>query len=352
VWTPGQARELLDPQQFAVLSRRYGLDRDPNFEGGWHLHGFEPVAQVAAENGLSEEQATAVLDAARTRLLAARNGRVWPARDEKILTSWNGLAIAGLAAAARALQREDLVDSAAHAVAFLREHCWSDGRLLAVHKDGRSRFPAYLDDHATLAWGLLELLQARWHGPWLAWAVELADTMLARFEDAESGGFYFTAGDHEQLILRPKTWADDATPSGNGMAARVLARLGYLLAEPRYLDAVERCLRAAWPVLEQYPHAHTSLLMALDELTAAPDIVVLRGPPEDLATWRHELDKLYNPRRCVMAIPASESDLPAALQAKQPRERTVAYLCRGTTCSAPLASLGELARELRSTGTD
>ena len=347
VWTPDEARGLLDPAEYEVFSRRFGLDREANFEGHWHLHAFKSMAQVADETGLTEEQATARLDSARARLLAVRNGRVWPGRDEKILTSWNGLAIAGMAAAARALAREDMVESAARAVAFLREHCWYEGRLLAVHKDGRSRFPAYLDDYAYLAWGLLELFQARWHGPWLAWAIELADALLERFEDAGAGGFYFTADDHEQLILRPKTLGDDATPSGNGVAARVLIRLGFLLGETRYLDAAERTLRAAWAMLEKYPHAHTSLLVALDELTEPPAIVVLRGAPEDLATWRAELDKFYDPRRVVVAIPADATGLPAGLAAKAPQARTVAYLCRGMTCSSPLATLGELVRELR-----
>ncbi len=348
VWTPDEVRAVLDDREYPVLARRFGLDRDANFEGCWHLHAFEPMDKVAEEAGLTAEEAESLLDSARAKLLAVRNRRVWPGRDEKILTSWNGLAIAGLAAAARTLDRADYVDSAARAVAFLREHCWFDGRLLAVHKDGRSRFPAYLDDHAFLAWGLLELLQARWHGPWLAWAIELAETMLAHFEDRETGGFYFTADDHESLILRPKTFGDDATPAGNGMAARVLLRLGYLLAEPRYLDAAERTLRAAWSLVERYPHGHTSLLMALDELTEPPTIVVLRGAADDVAIWRAELDKLYEPGRMVLAVPADATDLPAALADKRPQAGTVAYLCRGTTCSAPLATLGELVRSLRS----
>jgi len=348
VWMPDEVRALMDEREYRVLARRFGLDRAANFEGLWHLHAFEPIDKVAEEAGLTLEAAESLLDSARAKLLAVRNRRVWPGRDEKILTSWNGLAVAGLAAAARTLDRADYVDSAARAVGFLRAHCWFDGRLLAVHKDGRSRFPAYLDDHAFLAWGLLELLQARWHGPWLAWAVELAETMLARFEDRDAGGFYFTADDHESLIHRPKTFGDDATPAGNGVAARVLLRLGYLLAEPRYLDAAERTLRAAWSLVERYPQGHTSLLMALDEFTEPPTIVVLRGPADDLAVWRAELDKLYEPRRLVLAVPADATGLPAALADKRPQASTVAYVCRGTTCSAPLATLGELVRSLKS----
>jgi len=347
VWTPDEVRQLLDEREYAVLSRRFGLDRTANFEDHWHLHAFEPLAQVAEAAGLNENEAEAALDSARARLLAVRNRRIWPERDEKILTSWNGLAISGLASAARALDRDDYVDSAARAVEFLREHCWYEGRLLAVHKDGRSRFPAYLDDHAFLAWGLLELLQARWHGPWLAWAIELAEALLRHFEDGEAGGFFFTADDHEALILRPKTFGDDATPAGNGVAARLLLRLGYLLAEPRYLDAAERTLRAGWSLLERYPHAHTSLLMALDELNEPPTIVVLRGDDDDLTVWRTELDKLYDPRRMVVAIPADATGLPASLADKRAGASTIAYICRGTTCSAPLSTLGELVRALK-----
>jgi uncharacterized protein YyaL (SSP411 family) len=348
VWTPDEVRALLDEREYAVLARRFGLDRDANFEGRWHLHAFAALAGIATEAGLDEGQAEAALDSARAKLLAVRNRRVWPGRDEKILTGWNGLAIGGLAAAARALDRSDYVESAARALAFLREHCWYDGRLLAVHKDGRSRFAAYLDDHAFLGWGLLELLQAEWRGTWLDWAIELADAMLEHFEDREAGGFYFTADDHEALILRPKTFGDDATPAGNGVAARLLLRLGYLLAEPRYLDAAERTLRAAWSLIERYPHAHASLLMALDEYTEPPAVVVLRGADSDLAVWRAELDKVFDPRRLVFAVAADAEGLPAALADKRPQPGTVAYLCRGTTCSAPLRSLGELVRALKS----
>ncbi len=351
VWTPEEARALLDASEYAVLAHRFGLDRDPNFEERWHLHAFEALDQAAESAGLSHEQADAVLDRARGKLLDSRNRRVWPARDEKILTSWNGLAIGGMAAASRALDREDLADSAARAAAFLREHCWYDGRLLAVHTDGRSRYPAYLDDHAYLAWGLLELLQARWHGPWLDWCIELAESLLRHFEDKDAGGFFFTADDHESLILRPKTFGDDATPSGNGVAARLLIRLGFLLAEPRYLDAAERTLRAAWPLLERYPHAHTSLLMALDEWTEPPDIVILRGPAADVSVWRAELDKLYAPRRVVISVPAGAAQLPPALADKAAGSGTVAYVCRGTTCSAPMDTLGALVRGLRADPT-
>jgi uncharacterized protein YyaL (SSP411 family) len=349
VWDRDDVRARLTNDEYAVFAPRFGLDREPNFEGRWHLHTFTSIAELATRTGRSEQQVTAALEHARRTLLIARNKRVWPGRDEKILTSWNGLAIGGLASAARALDREDLAASAARAADFLRRHCWHDGRLLAVHTDGRSRFPAYLDDYACLAWGLLELVRVDWSSARFAWLVELVETMLERFEDAANGGFFFTADDHEQLIMRPKTFADDATPSGNGVVARLLVRLGFLLAEPRYLTAAERTLQSAWAVLEKYPQGHATLLMALDELTAPPAIVVVRGAASDAATWRAELDLAYDPRRLVVAIPDDATELPPALADKAACGRTVAYVCRGMQCSSPIETLGALVRELRST---
>ena len=190
--------------------------------------------------------------------------------------------------------------------------------------------------------------RSSWDTAAFNWAVELAEVMLEHFEDAENGGFYFTADDGETLILRPKTMSDDATPAGNGVAARVLVRLGFLLGETRYLDAAERTLRAAHAAIERYPHGHGSLLMALDELTAPPLIVVLRGPRDDLDTWRTEVDKLYDPRRMLIAVPSDAKGLPAALGDKKAIDAgAAAYLCRGMTCSEPARSLGALLRALK-----
>ena len=346
-WTPAEVRELLTPEQYAVVERRFGLDRDANFEGAWHLHVYRSVGDIASDLGIDEATATQRLDEGRATLLAARNKRVWPGLDDKILTSWNGLAISGLARASRALGRDDYADAALHAARFLRERCWQDGRLLAVHAGGESRFPAYLDDYAALTWGLLDLLEARWDATLLGWAIELAEVMLQHFADGAAGGFFFTADDHEALIVRPKTFSDDATPAGNGLAARALLRLGYLLAEPRYLAAAEGTLRAARAAVERYPHGHGSLLLALDEVLEPPALLVLRGPAADLDTWRDEIDKLFDPRRMVVAIPADAQGLPPALADKRPLGDVVAYVCRGTTCSAPVRTLGGLLRQLQ-----
>jgi uncharacterized protein YyaL (SSP411 family) len=347
VWTPDEVQRVLEAEQYEAFARRFGLDQEPNFEGQWHLYVRRGIGDVAADFGLGEEAVAARLDEARATLLQVRNARVWPGRDEKILTSWNGLVIAGLARASRALARDDYADAAVRAMKFLREHCWRDGRLLAVHAEGQSKYPAYLDDYASLAWGLLELLEARWDATAFEWAVELTEVVLEHFTDPTAGGFFFTADDAETLIVRPKTFSDDATPAGNGLAARLLIRLGHLLGETRYLEAAEATLRASWAAVERYPHGHGSLLMALDEFTDPPTIVVLRGSADGLAAWTTELDKLFDPRRMLVALPSNARDLPPALADKATRPGTVAYVCRGMTCSAPVESLGALIRSLQ-----
>ncbi|MFL6617940.1 MAG: thioredoxin domain-containing protein, partial [Povalibacter sp.] len=340
VWDPAQVRQILDGPEYEIFARRFGLDQAANFEGHWHLHVYRSIEDISTELSLDPQHAQKTLDGARKKLLAVRNQRVWPGRDEKILTSWNGLAISGMARASRVLQRTDLQQSAMRSIDFIREHLWENGRLLAVHKDGRSRFPAYLDDHAFLLDALIEQLQTRWRSEDLTFATDLAQALLDHFEDKEHGGFYFTADDHEALMHRSRTFSDEAVPSGNAIAAQALTRLGLLLGELRYLDAGARTLRASWSQLERYPHGHAAMLVALEEHLDPPQIVIIRG--SEATHWQRELDKIYAPRRLIFAIPADVKDLPAAIADKKLVGNTVAYLCTGMTCSAPLQSLEAL----------
>ena len=337
VWTPDEVRGLVAEDEYAALAPRFGLDRSPNFEGShWHLHAFREVSDVARDTGATEAETAERIDRALATLFEARARRVRPGRDEKVLTSWNGLMIKGMATAGRILEAPELVASAERAVEFIRGAMWSGGRLHATYKDGRARFNGYLDDYASLADGLLALLASRWSARDLEFAIALADAMLAHFEDRERGGFFFTANDHERLIHRPKPMTDDSTPSGNGVAATVLGRLGHLLGDTRYLKAAERVLHAAREGLERFPHAHTTLLVALEEFLNPPEIVVIRGVPGELEPWRARATAGYAPRRLVIAIPDDESDLPALLAERAPRGSPVAYVCEGHVCDAPV----------------
>jgi uncharacterized protein YyaL (SSP411 family) len=345
-WERSEVQSLLTPREYSAFSARFGLDRAANFEGEWHLHTYAPLNDIAGALNESAQAVAGLIESARSKLLKARNLRVWPARDEKILCSWNALMIKGLAIASRALRRPDLAEAASTAVDFVRHHLWRDGRLLATYKDGRAHLPAYLDDYAFLADALLELLQTRWRSSDLEFACQLADVLLDQFEDKNNGGFFFTAKDHEQLIHRSKTFGDESVPSGNGVAASMLCRLGFLLGETRYLDSAERTLRAAWAGIQEYPQAHMSLVNALEDFLSSMQILVVRGEALSAAHWASTLSALYAPTRMIFAIP-TDAELPAALAAKRPSDTTVAYLCSGMTCSAPLANLEEVARTLK-----
>jgi uncharacterized protein YyaL (SSP411 family) len=341
-WSRDEVQSLVTGDEYAVFSRRFGLDREPNFEGQWHLHVYRAVDDIAREIGIQTEDAEQLLSSTRSKLLNKRNTRVWPGRDEKVLTSWNALAIKGMAIAARALQRDDLAASATRAIDFIQTTLWREGRLLAVHKDGQARFAAYLDDYAFLLDALLELLQARWRSSDLHFAIQLADAILKHFADRERGGFYFTADDAEQLIHRPKSFSDESVPAGNGIAAYALNRLGLLLGSTHYLQAAERTLKSAWPVIQKYPPGHATLLLALEETLAPVQTIVIRGNEPAIAEWQHELNKMYAPRRIVLGIPSTAQDLPPALADKKALQETIGYVCRGEVCSEPMRSLAAL----------
>ncbi len=346
VWDREEVRAALTAEEFAAFAPRFGLDRSANFEGHWHLRVVTSVEEIARQSGRTVAEVETLIAGASAKLLSVRAQRVRPARDDKVLTSWNALMIRGMAIAARTPGREDLAASATRALEFIRRTLWRDGRLLATYMDGRTHLNAYLDDYVYLADAILELQQVRFRADELAFAQQLIEIVLQHFTDEARGGFYFTSDDHETLIHRSKTFSDDATPAGNGVAARVLLRLGHLLGEPRYLSAAERTLRAAWRALEKYPQAHVSLLLALEELLDPPEIVVLRGEARRIEDWRRELAQLYAPHRLVLAIPSDAADLPPALADKTPRAGPVGYVCRGSTCSAPLDSLDALHEQL------
>ncbi len=254
-WTPAQVRELLNTEEYTAFAICYGLELPPNFEDrAWHLRVVAEAADLAPRLGVEPAQVNAWLASARYQLFTARSARVWPGRDEKILTAWNGLVIRGMAMAGRLLARSDFVDSAERALDFIQAHLWRDGRLLAVHKDGQSRLNAYLDDYAFLIDGVLELQQCRQREGDLDFALALAEVLLDHFEDRTSGGFYFTADDHETLIQRPKPPHDDALPSGNGIAAQVLLKLGM----PDRTDPLSGCggTHTALGLADAGPDAH------------------------------------------------------------------------------------------------
>jgi uncharacterized protein YyaL (SSP411 family) len=333
VWTRDEVRSLLSAAEYAAFARRFGLDRPANFEGRfWHLHAFERMADGDAP----------LLASARSKLFAAREKRVRPGRDDKVLVSWNALATRGMARAGRVFGRPEWIASARRALEFVRAQMWQGGRLRATYKDGRAHLNAYLDDYAFLIAALLEFVQGELALRDLQWAGELADVLLEQFEDPELGGFFFTAREHERLFHRPKPGHDQATASGNAVAAWALGRLAALTGETRYQRAAERTLELFYPLISERPVGFAGMAIALAEQLEPPSVLVLRGRGPELGRWQEALAAEYLPGTLVLALADGMAGLPAVLD-KPPRPEPVnGWLCRGVTCLEPISDLVEL----------
>ncbi|MDN5836555.1 MAG: thioredoxin domain-containing protein, partial [Nitrosospira sp.] len=337
--------QKLTPDEHAGVAPYYGLACSPNFEQAhWNLEIVQPLAEVALAVGISREEAQQRLASARGKLFIERKLRVHPGRDEKILTSWNGLMIKGMARAGHVFGRDEWVQSAALAVDFIRSALWKNNRLLATYKDGKAHLNAYLDDYAFLLDGLLELMQARFRQADLDFAVALADVLLDQFEDKQAGGLYFTSHDHEKLIYRPKPGHDNVTPSGNGVAAYALQRLGHLLGEFRYLETAERTLGLFYPTLSRQASSCCSFLVALEQSLTPPQIVILRGQAHALEEWSKAL-RHSPPYTLVFALPSELVGLPPSLSKPAAMDNTVnAWVCHGVKCLPEISDLQELLR--------
>jgi uncharacterized protein YyaL (SSP411 family) len=345
VWTPDEVRGLLSAEEWAAAAPAWALDQPANFEAEhWHLQQPHALAALAQQLNLPQAEVAARIESARRTLFAAREKRAHPGRDDKTLTSWNALMITGLAHAGRVTGRQDWVSQAQAAADELRTRVWRDGRFYASLTPAGPKLTGYLDDYAFLLEALLELLQADFRSADLAWAREIADALLEHFEDAEGGGFFFTAHDHEALIHRSKPGYDSATPSGNAVAAWALNRLGVLLEEPRYSRAAERTLALFWPGVQQMPMGFTRMLAVLAEHLTPPALVVVRGPLADLADWRLALGRM--PEAMGLVLPNGLDALPDTLNKPEDKQAR-AWICQGQRCLAPIGSPLELTQSLQ-----
>ena len=351
VWTRDEARAATAAEEFAVAAPYYGLDVAPNFEGqAWNLRVSEPLDAIAARLGISLPDAQTRLAGARAALFAARGRRVRPGRDDKILTSWNALAIAGLARAARALDEPRWADLAFAAADALKRTAWRDGRLLATRRGERADLNAYLDDHAFLLSALVELMQTRFRRADYDWACALADALLERLEDRERGGFWFTSHDHERLFHRTKPGHDNATPSGNGVAATALAVFGHLAGDLRYVESARRTVALFAPMLAESPGGYSTLLTAALTLDTPPASVLLAGAADDCAVWQRTLEATYRPDVRVLDLATCPDVPPALVKGAAPAAGAVAWVCRGTTCLPPFVSILDVADALAPSG--
>jgi uncharacterized protein YyaL (SSP411 family) len=328
VWTPDEIREVLDDDvQAEAFMAAYGVTQQGNFEDKNIL---EFVGELDQRPALAE---------ARRELFEAREKRVHPGRDDKVLTSWNGLMLAAFAEAARGLDREDYQKVAERNAEFLlRELRQENGRLLRTWKDGEAKLNGYLEDCSYLIKGLLELYQTNFDPHWFLAAQELTETMIAHFR-APDGGFFDTSDDHESLIARPRDLQDNATPSGNAMATTVLLKLAGLTNEVRYVDIAHQALAQMESMMAQYPLGFGQWLQALAYALSKPREIAVIGDPDSAETkpLLHVVRDGYRPFQVVaMGAPGTQSPAVPLLQDRGlVNGQAAVYVCRGSVCQAP-----------------
>ena len=356
-WRAAEVRDVLGDDA-GLFEAAYGVTDDGNWEGVTILSRVSTDAALAGRFGIAEPDVAARLADARSRLLVRRAARPQPARDDKALAAWNGLAIAALADAAVAFAPtdDDLAtryrDAAARAAATIVDGLVGQhGRLGRSWKDGRASGSGILEDHADLADGLLALYVATFDERWFTTARTLMDRVLARFADP-AGGWFDTGDDHEQLVARPKDVQDNAVPSGNAMAAGVLLRLAAWTGEGRYRSAAERALRTVVPFVARYPTGFAQWLTAIDLALSPVAEVAIVGRRDDPATRALIVEATggYRPNQVTAAAPDDAAAAGSAIALLHDRlavdGRATAYVCRSFACRLPVSDPAGLAEQL------
>ena len=329
VWNLDEFDEVVGPNA-DILSRYLDVTKTGNFEGKNILNIPLFPDEFAKDTGISTDRLNEWMNDARQRLLERRETRVRPGRDEKILTDWNGLMLRTYADAAACFDRADYRQIAESNAEFMLSVMWNRGKLLHSFKDGKARFNAYIDDYANLADGLLGLYELTFNEQWLKLCLQLTEHMIDNFWDEQHGGFFFTSNDHEALVARTKEYFDNATPSGNSVAADLLARLGKVLDRPDFTDKSERICQSVTDYIRRFPSGFGRMLAAGDFLTGPSQEVALAGQPD---LFLPALRRHYLPRTVVAA---GESDHIALLKNRDLVDgKPTAYLCENYVCKKP-----------------
>jgi uncharacterized protein YyaL (SSP411 family) len=350
VWTPAEVLAVVGRADAPIVCRYFDVTASGNFEGKNILNVPEEPEVVAEALSISVEELESVIARARARLFEAREQRVRPGRDDKVLTAWNGLMLRAFAMAARIFGRGDFQSQAETNARFLLAELRRDGRLLRTWKDGQAHLNGYLEDYAFLIDGLVALHEATLDPAWLIEARGLTDTMLDLFW-VNGEGFYDTARDHEQLVARPRDVFDNATPSGTSVAAEVLLRIASLTGEGRYADRAREVLQSMAPMMTRAPGGFGRLLAALDFEQSPPRELAIIGRLESTNTRRllDAASSRYEPN--LVLAGSEEGDRRArafpVLTDRTERDGTAtAYVCEHYVCQAPVTSPEELQRLL------
>jgi uncharacterized protein YyaL (SSP411 family) len=356
VWSRRQIRELLSERDAEVFCAFFDVTDRGNWEGKNILRVVGDVTRIAEQHGLTEDEVAEILDSARNLLLAEREKRVHPALDDKVLTSWNGMVLAAFAECAAIFDRQDFANVAVENAEFLlstMSYTDVSGHLRLKHtwREGDAKVNGFLEDYACLADGLLRLFEVTFDTRWLTTAEQLAATVLELFIDPRDGGFFSTSVDHEALLTRPKSWDDNATPSGNSVFVDILLRLSHLTGKSAYQDAAATVLRHVSSLLERHPYSFGRALSALDFYLASPREIVIIGPSSDART--RELARTvfsrYLPNKVVLHSEDGDFETGSSLllEGKHMIDGVpTAYVCSNFTCKQPVTSAADLAGQL------
>ena len=352
-WKRGEIIEVLGQESGELFCKAYGVTEEGNFEGASILFLPQELPKLAEELGIPEEELLGRLAESKTALLKVRGERVWPLRDEKVLTGWNALMLGSLAEAAAVLGREDYLEAATANATFLLESLRDkDGRLLRTYRNGTSKLKGYLEDYAFLADGLLTLYEATFESRWLWEAQGLAEAMLDLFWDADSASFYSTGHDHEELLVRPQEFSDNALPSGASAAVLALLRLGSLTGVPKYAETAQTALRSMRTTMIGQPAGYGHWLCGLDYALSTPKEVVVVGDRSEAGTVAllNAVYSRYLPNKVVAGMASEDDPIADELGLLEGKVlingMPTAYVCQNFACQLPVTDPAALLEQL------
>jgi uncharacterized protein YyaL (SSP411 family) len=354
VWSMDEVKQLLGDTDAALFAAYYNITNVGNFEGENILNVTRDLNEVAQTENVTTEQLRETLVRGRQKLFEAREKRVKPARDEKVLTAWNGLMLASFAEAGIILDRPDYTEVARQNARFVLENLRKEGLLLRTYKDGQAKLNAYLEDYAFYIDGLLTLFETTGELEWFNEALSLTATMIDEFWDEQEGGFFFTGRSHEDLIVRSKDFFDNATPSGNSVAADVLLRIGLLTDNSDYQRRAATILRLTAAALRRYGAGFGRMLCALDFHLGKPKEIAIIGNPgsEDTESLLKAAWAPYLPNKAVALTAAGNTMATAAIPLLRDRPEieggATAYVCEHFVCKEPVTTPTKLASQLGS----
>lgn len=352
VWSVEEIERVLGAEDASLFNAYYNVTPAGNFEGQNIPNVTRSVDDVAKQENVSSEHLREALTRGVAKLFAVREKRIKPARDEKVLTAWNGLMLASFAEAGAILEREDYTEIARRNASFLQDNLKRDGLLLRTYKDGVAKLNAYLEDYAYLAEGLLTLYETTGEAAWFKQAREITDKMISEFWDDADGGFFYVGSSHEELIVRSKDYYDNATPSGNSVAADLLLRLSVLTDNNDYRNRAVTIFRQVEELLRRLPSAFGRMLCALDFYLGAPKELVIVGEPDLQETQAlvREVWSNYLPNKVVVQLSSENGETGSLIPLSRNRSlvdgKPTAYVCEHYTCKEPATNPERLRQQL------